>query len=150
MLSKQILPILFLLLFALAAGAQTPKGKSRFDVHMTPEQEAAVPVVSGGMPVLAGTSWAVISIYEKGSTPKTQHRPGNFLFCKNGKWEHQTGSLFLGGTYTVKGATLTTRDGGANGKPETWKLRWDGPVKELEMEQGNLVFVLRYQGKTQC
>lgn len=126
------------------------KGVSRFDVKMTDAQNAAIPDVSGGLPVLAGTSWAVISIYEKGTTPKTQFRPSNFLFCKNGKWEHQTGSLFLGGTYTVKGATLSTKDEGAGSKPEDWKLRWDGSVKEMEMEQGKLIYVLRYQGKTKC
>lgn len=133
-----------------APNTATQKGRSRFDVKMTEAQAAAIPEVRGGLPVLAGTTWAVISIYQKGTTPTTQHRPGNFLFCKNGKWEHQTGSLFLGGTYTVAGATLTTRDGGAGSKAETWKLRWDGSVKEMEMEQGNLIFVLRYQGKTQC
>lgn len=160
MLCKRLLPVFALLFVVSLTAAQsensknktptTKKGKSRFDVKMTDEQEAAVPTVAGGMPVLSGTSWAVVSIYEKGTTPKTQHRPGNFLFCKNGKWEHQTGSTFLGGQYKVSGATLSTKDEGAGGKWEVWKLRWDGPVKELEMEQGNLVFVLRYQGKTQC
>ena len=109
-----------------------------------------MPTVNGGLPVLAGTSWAVMSIYEKGTKPKPQFRPGNFLFCKSGKWEHQTGTLFLGGTFKVNGATLLTTDGGAQSKPEAWKLRWDGAVKEMEMEQGNLIFVMKYQGKTQC
>lgn len=116
---------------------------------MTAAQNAAIPEVSGGLPILPGTTWAVISIYEKGTTPKTQFRPSNFLFLKNGKWEHQTGTLYLGGTYKVKGSTLTTIDGEAIGKAEEWKLRWDNSVKEMEMEQGNLIFVLRYQGKTQ-
>jgi len=61
----------------------------------------------------------------------------------------QTGSLFLGGTYKVKGTTLTTKDEGA-AKGDDWKLRWDGSVKEMEMEQGKLIYVLRYQGKTKC
>jgi hypothetical protein len=133
-----------------ATSSTTPAGKSRFDVKMTPAQEAAIPDVSGGLPVLAGTTWAVISTYEKGTVPKTKFRPANFLFCKNGRWEHQTGTLNLGGTYKVSGATLTTKDDGASSKPEDWKLRWDGPVKEMEMEQGKLIFVLRYQGKTKC
>lgn len=126
------------------------RGVSRFDVKMTDAQNAAIPDVSGGLPVLAGTTWAVISIYQKGTTPKTQFRPANFLFCKNGKWEHQTGTLFLGGTYKVNAATLITTDEGASSRPQDWKLRWDGSVKEMEMEQGNLIFVLRYQGKTKC
>jgi hypothetical protein len=130
-------------------GTAGAKGVSRFDVKMTDAQNAAIPDVSGGLPVLPGTTWAVISIYQKGATPTTQFRPANFLFCKNGKWEHQTGSLFLGGTYSVKGATLTTKDEGAS-KGDTWKLRWDGSVKEMEMEQGNLIYVLRYQGKAKC
>ncbi len=124
------------------------KGVSRFDLKMTAEQEAAIPDVRGGLPVLPGTTWAVASIYQKGEVPKTQFRPANFLFLKNGKWEHQTGSMYLGGTYKVSGNTLTTIDGEAGGKSSTWKLRWDGAVKEMEMEQGNLIFVLRYQGKT--
>ncbi|MCY7291387.1 MAG: hypothetical protein LH615_04315 [Ferruginibacter sp.] len=143
--------------FSVASAATTANttqaGKravSRFDVKMTAAQEAAIPDVSGGLPALAGTTWAVISIYEKGTVPKTQFRPANFLFCKNGKWEHQTGSLYMMGTYKVIGATLFTKDEGAGSKPEEWKLRWDGSVKEMEMEQGNLIFVLRYQGKAQC
>jgi hypothetical protein len=149
MLTKTILSIICFLSALNFAGAQTATAaKSRFDVKMTGAQNAAIPDVRGGLPVLAGTTWAVISIYQKGSIPKTQFRPANFLFLKDGKWEHQTGSLFLGGTYTVKGATLSTTDEGAT-KANEWKLRWDGSVKELEMEQGNLIFVLRYQGKTQ-
>jgi hypothetical protein len=150
MLTRTIFSLCLLSALSLA-NAQTAapsKGVSRFDVKMTDAQNAAIPDVSGGLPILPGTTWAVISIYEKGSTPKTQFRPANFLFLKNGKWEHQTGSLFLGGTYTVKGATLSTTDEGAT-KANDWKLRWDGSVKEMEMEQGNLIFVLRYQGKTQ-
>ena len=148
---KTILLFISLAAFSNITLAQTTKkGVSRFDVKMTAAQEAAIPDVSGGMPVLAGTTWAVISIYDKGTVPKTQFRPGNFLFCKTGHWEHQTGTLFMGGNYTVSGATLMTTDGGARSKPESWKLRWDGSVKEMEMEQGNLIFVLRYQGKTKC
>ena len=105
--------------------------------------------LNNGCPGLVGTTWAVASIYEIGTVPKTQFRPGNFLFCKNGKWEHQTGSLTLGGTYQAKVAVLTTTDEGA-AKPQAWKLRWDGSVKEMEMEQGKLIFVLRYQGKASC
>ena len=125
------------------------KGVSRFDVKMTDAQNAAIPDVSGGLPVLAGTTWAVISIYQKGTTPKTQFRPANYLFCKNGKWEHQTGTLHLSGTYKVKGNSLTTDDGPGT-KSSEWKTTWDGSVKEMEMEQGNSIFVLRYQGKTTC
>jgi hypothetical protein len=150
MSSRTIISIICLLSILNITHAQTGrKGVSRFDVKMTDAQNAAIPDVSGGMPVLPGTTWAVVSIYQKGTTPKTQFRPANFLFCKNGKWEHQTGSLFLGGTYKVKGATLTTKDEGAS-KGDDWKLRWDGSVKEMEMEQGNLIYVLRYQGKTKC
>lgn len=151
MFSKQIISIVCLLSILHVSNAQAGrKGVSRFDVKMTDAQNAAIPDVSGGLPVLPGTTWAVVSIYEKGTTPKTNFRPANFLFCKNGKWEHQTGSLFLGGNYKVKGATLTTTDGGAGSKPEIWKLRWDGSVKEMEMQQSNLIYVLRYQGKTKC
>ncbi|MEO5672692.1 MAG: hypothetical protein ABIR26_18550 [Ramlibacter sp.] len=125
------------------------KGVSRFDIKMTEAQNAAIPDVSGGLPMLAGTSWAVISIYQRGTKPKTQFRPSNYLFCKNGKWEHQTGSLNLSGTYKVKGNNLTTDDGPGT-KSSAWKITWDGSVKEMEMEEGTSIFVLRYQGKTTC
>ena len=139
-----------LLLFNNAvAQSVNSKGVSRFNVKMTAEQNAAIPDVSGGLPVLAGTTWAVISIYQKGTTPKTQFRPANYLFCKNGKWEHQTGTLYLSGTYKVRGNSLTTDDGPGT-KSSEWKIRWDGSVKEMEMEQGNDIFVLRYQGKAKC
>ena len=149
-MKKSIGVIAALFLFNIAvAHSQNAKGVSRFDVKMTAAQEAAIPEVSGGLPVLAGTTWAVISIYQKGTTPKTQFRPANYLFCKNGKWEHQTGTLYLSGTYKVRGNTLTTDDGPRT-KSSEWKIRWDGSVKEMEMEQGNSIFVLRYQGKTTC
>lgn len=153
MLTKLLLSLSCLLFVHPLANAQSSEpatpGVSRFDVKMTDAQNAAIPTVDAGMPVLAGTTWAVISIYEIGTVPKTQFRPSNFLFCNNGKWQHQTGSLFLGGTYEAQGAELTTTDDGAT-QPQDWKLRWDGSVKEMEMEQGKLIFVLRYQGKTSC
>ncbi len=127
----------------------TNRGVSRFDVKLTDAQNAAIPEVKAGLPVLSGTYWAVISIYEKGTTPKTQFRPSNYLFCKNGNWEHQTGTLYLGGKYKVNGNVLTTDDG-AGTKPSTWKITWDGSVKEMEMQQGTLIFVLRYLGKPTC
>ena len=83
MLRKRLLSIACFLLVVTALQAQ--QGVSRFDVKLTDAQKAAVPEVSGGMPVLPGTMWAVVSIYEKGTTPKTQFRPANFLFCKNAK-----------------------------------------------------------------
>lgn len=154
MLTKLLLALFFLTFVHPLANAQSGEpakpGVSRFDVKMTDVQNAAIPTVEAGMPVLPGTTWAVISIYETGTVPKTQFRPGNYLFCTNGKWEHQTGSLFLGGTYKVKGTVLTTTDADAAAKPQAWELRWDGSVKEMEMEQGNLIFVLRYQGKASC
>ena len=154
MLTKLLLSLFCLLFVHHLANAQSGEsgkpGVSRFDVKMTAAQSAAIPTVAAGMPVLPGTTWAVVSIYEIGTVPKTQFRPGNFLFCKNGKWEHQTGTLFLGGTYKAKGAVLTTTDDGAAAKLQAWKLRWDGSVKEMEMEQGSLIFVLRYQGKASC
>ena len=149
MLTKKFIALTCLLIIVTNAQTKGQKGVSRFDVKMTDAQNAAIPDVIGGLPILPGTAWAVISIYQKGSTPTTQFRPANFLFCKNGKWEHQTGSLFMGGTFKVKDATLTTDDGPRT-KPSSWKLRWDGSVKEMEMEQGNLIYVLRYQGKTKC
>jgi hypothetical protein len=141
----RVIAALFLFNIAVAH-AQNAKGVSRFDVKMTAAQEAAIPDVSGGLPVLAGTTWAVISIYQKGTTPKTQFRPGNYLFCKNGKWEHQTGTLQLSGTYKVRGNNLTTDDGPGT-KASEWKISWDGSVKEMEMEQGNSMFVLRARNK---
>ena len=139
-----------LVLFNIAVAQSTnSKGVSRFDVKMTEAQNAAIPDVSGGLPVLAGTTWAVISIYQQGTTPKTQFRPANYLFCKSGKWEHQTGTLYLSGTYKVRGNSLTTDDGPGT-KSSEWKISWDGTVKEMEMQQGTSIFVLRYQGKTTC
>lgn len=120
------------------------------------EKEAAISKITeemiGDLPEIIGTSWSLLSIYEKGAQPKYLHIFPEYLFCKNGRWELHSASNSMGqmGTYTIKGNHLITVHDGADKLTGKYTITWNATEKYLELDDGKLIFRLRYRTKTKC
>jgi len=106
----------------------------------------------GSLPEIIGTSWSLLCIYEKGTQPKFLRIYPEYLFCKNGRWElHSlTNSPGQMGTYTINGNSLKTVHDGSDNLTENYKITWNELEKYLELDNGKMIFRLRYRTKTQC
>ncbi len=106
----------------------------------------------GDLPEIVGTSWSLLSIYEKGTQPKYLHIFPEYLFCKNGRWELHSASNSMGqmGTYTIKGNQLITVQDGTDKLTGKYTITWNATEKYLELNDGKLIFRLRYRTKTKC
>jgi len=106
----------------------------------------------GDLPEIIGTSWSLLSIYEKGTQPKYLRIFPEYLFCKNGRWELHSDSNSMGqmGTYTIKGNQLITIHDGADKLTGKYTITWNATEKFLELNDGKLIFRLRYRTKTKC
>lgn len=104
------------------------------------------------LPEIIGSSWSLLCIYERGTQPKYLHNFPEYLFCKNGRWElHSlTNSIGQMGIYTISGNRLKMVHDGADKLTETYKLTWNEAEKYLELDNGKLIFRLRYKTKTKC
>ncbi|SDM18993.1 hypothetical protein SAMN05421813_107126 [Daejeonella rubra] len=120
------------------------------------EKEAAISKnteeMIGDLPEIIGTSWSLLSIYEKGAQPKYLRIFPEYLFCKNGRWELHSDSNSMGqmGTYTIKGNQLITIHDGADKLTGKYSITWNATEKYLELNDGKLIFRLRYRTKTKC
>lgn len=107
---------------------------------------------TGDLPDIIGTSWSLLCIYEKGTQPKFLRIFPEYLFCNNGRWELHSASNGMGqmGTYTVKGNRLTTVHDGTDKLTGNYTITWNAAEKYLELNDGKLIFRLRYRTKTKC
>lgn len=108
--------------------------------------------INEDFPEIIGTSWSLLCIYEKGTKPKNLHTFPEYLFCKNGKFEFHSLSNFVGqmGTYTIKGNRLETVNDGSDKLKGSYIITWNAAEKYLELNDGKLIFRLRYKTKTKC
>ncbi len=108
------------------------------------------PEMNGGLPKIIGTSWDLLVIYTKGTQPKgnLQVLP-TYLFCKTGRWEFQT-SLTQMGTYSIQGNRLTLIHDGTDQLTENYIMTWNASGNYLELNDGKLIFRLRYHVKAKC
>lgn len=104
------------------------------------------------LPEIIGTSWSLLSIYEKGTKPKFLHNFPDYLFCNNGRWELHSLTVSAGqmGTYKIKGNRLTIVHDGADKLTGNYTITWNAAEKYLELDDGKLIFRLRYRTKTKC
>lgn len=108
--------------------------------------------INADLPEIVGTSWSLLSIYEKGTEPKFLRNFPEYLFCKNGRWElHSlTNSIGQMGTYTIEGDQLTTVDDGTDKLTATYAITWNEAEQYLELDDGKLVFRLRFRAIAKC
>lgn len=104
------------------------------------------------LPEIIGTSWSLLCIYEKGTQPKNLFNFPEYLFCKNGNFEFHTLTSSIGqmGTYTIKGNQLVMVSDGSDKLTEKYTITWNATEKYLELNDGKLIFRLRYLTKTKC
>ena len=105
------------------------------------------PEKAGNIPNIVGTSWAVISIYEKGTTP-TFDKMDNYIFCKSGHWEFNANAIADRGTYQIHGNQLTII--GQGNKKSTYQITWNEAKNYLELDDGVMIIRLQYNMKTSC
>ncbi|MBK7558421.1 MAG: hypothetical protein IPI54_09105 [Chitinophagaceae bacterium] len=107
---------------------------------------------NGALPKIKGTSWSLLCIYEKGTTPKYMHTFPEYLFCNNGRWELHALSNSIGqmGTYTIDGNQLITVHDGADRLTGKYTITWHAAENYLELDDGKLVFRLRYRTEAKC
>lgn len=108
--------------------------------------------INADLPEIIGTSWSLLSIYEKGTEPKFLRIFPEYLFCKNGRWElHSlTNSMGQMGTYTIEGDQLTTVDDGSDNLTANYTITWNEAEQYLELDDGKLVFRLRFRAIAKC
>lgn len=108
--------------------------------------------INADLPEIIGTSWSLLSIYEKGTEPKFLRIFPEYLFCKNGRWElHSlTNSMGQMGTYTIEGDQLTTVDDGSNNLTANYTITWNEAEQYLELDDGKLIFRLRFRAIAKC
>lgn len=108
--------------------------------------------INADLPEIIGTSWSLLSIYEKGTEPKFLRIFPEYLFCKNGRWElHSlTNSMGQMGTYTIEGDQLTTVDDGADNLTANYTITWNEAEQYLELDDGKLIFRLRFRAIAKC
>jgi hypothetical protein len=113
----------------------------------TSNNRVTTPEMGGNIPNIVGTSWAVITIYEKGTTP-TFDRMDNYIFCKSGHWEYQANAIANRGVYKIQGNQLTITEQG--NKTATYKISWNEAGSYLELDDGVMIIRLKYNMKTTC
>lgn len=112
-------------------------------------KEGKIPPMSGGIPVLKGTAWYILSIYQKGTTPNINKVQRPYLFCNSGRYEIQT-TIFSMGSYTVRGNKLTQVADGADKLTETYTISWNAAGNYIELTSGDTVIRLVYNMPTSC
>ena len=120
-----------------------------FYAEMLRAESPGIILTPDQVPTLKGTSWGVVSIYTKGTTPKINQVHPTYLFCNDGHWEFQT-KFFQKGTYTQQGAKLITIGDGADKLRAVYKLTWFPAQKYLEMDEDGLIIRMVYQAKAKC
>lgn len=108
--------------------------------------------INADLPEIIGTSWSLLSIYEKGTEPKFLRIFPEYLFCKNGRWElHSlTNSMGQMGTYTIEGDRLTTVDDGSDNLTANYTITWNEAEQYLKLDDGKLIFRLRFRAIAKC
>ena len=116
------------------------------DVTTTEEE------LNADLPEIIGTSWSLLCIYENGAEPKYLHNFPEYLFCKNGRWELHSLTTSAGqmGTYTIEGNQLTTIHDGSDKLTGNYTITWNEAEQYLELNDGKMIFRLRYRTKAQC
>jgi hypothetical protein len=107
------------------------------------------PPMNGSIPVLKGTAWWLLCIYEKGTTPSNNFTRNPYLFCNSGRWEIQT-SIFQMGNYRISGNKLTQISDGADKLTETYTITWNQTEGYLELVGIKMVIRLKYNTRTTC
>ena len=80
------------------------------------------------------------------------HTFPEYLFCNNGRWELHSLSNSIGqmGTYTIDGNQLITVHDGADRLTGKYTITWHAAENYLELDDGKLVFRLRYRTEAKC
>ena len=118
-----------------------------YKAETTKNNPVTKPESGGNIPNIVGTSWEVISIYEKGTTP-TIKKMYNYIFCKSGHWEYNVNAIANRGSYKVQGNQLTISEQG--NKISTYKISWNEAGSYLELDDGVMIIRLKYDMKTSC
>ncbi len=109
--------------------------------------------VNTSLPEIIGTSWNLLKIYSKGDESKGDLFVfPEYLFCKSGRWEAHTESNGMGqmGTYTVEGDQLILVHDGADKLTAKYTMTWNEAGKYLELDDGELIFRLRFKITAKC
>ncbi len=144
------------LTYGCSAKEQVPPDDDDISTEEIMVQEAAnteeSEEINADLPEIIGTSWSLLSIYEKGTEPKFLRNFPEYLFCKNGRWElHSlTNSMGQMGTYTIDGEQLTTVDDGEDNLTATYMITWNEAEQYLELDDGKLIFRLRFRAIAKC
>ena len=121
--------------------ASRPPSPSQPVPNQAPRQ---APAGAGGSPrSLPGSAWKID--FGRGVTGMV------FLFCRSARWEivpARMGSVgVIGKSYSLSGNELTTVSLD-DGKVQKWKVAWRDEI--LELDDGQVVMKLHYNGETQC
>lgn len=97
---------------------------------------------------LAGTSWDLLSMTEKGQQERVNSTTPNVQFCHDGTWAilHSAGNL-EGGKYQMQGSRLVMKyeDGSLYGD---YQIKRSGD--EMILDDGHWVLRLKYYGPVKC
>jgi hypothetical protein len=108
--------------------------------------------INAELPEIIGTSWSLMSIYGKGTEPVFLRIFPEFLFCKNGRWEllSLTNSQGQMGTYTIDGDRLTTVNDGSDNLTANYTITWNEAGQYMELDNGELIFRMRFRAIAKC
>ncbi len=115
--------------------------------------EDASTAVHPPLPDIIGTSWNLLKIYTRGEESRGDlFVYPEYLFCKSGRWKAHTDSNGMGqmGTFTVEGDKLILVHDGADQLTDSYTMTWNEAGKYLELDDGKLIFRLRFKIKAGC
>lgn len=142
--------IFMLLLFSISCN-ETAKQNEVTDA--ADDEPVSKTSVNTSLPEIIGTSWDLLKIYSKADESKGDLFVfPEYLFCESGRWEAHTESNGMGqmGTYTVEGNQLILVHDGADKLTAKYTMTWNEAGKYLELDDGELIFRLRYKIKAKC
>lgn len=103
------------------------------------------PQLNGGIPVIPGSGWNIVSIAKHGEAPKTaQSAYQTFSFSKDGRWSITHYSLAAGqmGTYKVQGNRLITTNS-LDGVVQNYAMNWKAGENIMELDDGKYTYRLQ-------
>jgi hypothetical protein len=143
--------LIFVLLFMSISCSET--GQQKYAGDDADVESGSDVALNAALPDIIGTSWNLIKIYARGQESKGDLFVfPEYLFCKSGRWEAHTDSNGMGqmGTFTVDGDKLILVHDGADQLTARYTITWNEAGKYLELDDGELVFRLRFKIKAGC
>jgi hypothetical protein len=113
----------------------------------TNEESGGSPKMSGNLPLLSGTHWAIKSMTKKGQAVKDYGVLPTIDFCKSGTWTlGRYAGTNEGGKYQISGSRIIFKyeDGSVWGD---YTMNWNAATGILELTSGSYIIRMIYKSR---